>query len=120
MPRAFLGVSIGGPSREGFYFSPAGRFGDVLGEGLAGDSSPRIFPDGSPHRWSLSYDPPSGAAAARMTVTLDDRSVAIPIPLSAQAEEAVFDRFGFVTTWVDGNAQEVYFDDLTYTVSQDE
>jgi hypothetical protein len=24
-------------------------------------------------------------------------------------------RFGLVTTWIDGNAQRVYFDDLTYT-----
>jgi hypothetical protein len=24
-----------------------------------------------------------------------------------------------VTTWIDGNAQHVYFDDLTYTVRQD-
>ena len=29
-----------------------------------------------------------------------------------------FDRFGIITTWIDGNAQRVYFDDLTYTMTQ--
>src|SRR5207302_4513691 len=29
-----------------------------------------------------------------------------------------FDRFGIVTTWIDGNAQRLYFDDLTYTCAQ--
>ena len=24
------------------------------------------------------------------------------------------DRFGLITTWIDGNGQRVYFDDLTY------
>jgi hypothetical protein len=28
---------------------------------------------------------------------------------------ARFNRFGLVTTWIDGNAQRVYLDDLTYT-----
>jgi hypothetical protein len=29
------------------------------------------------------------------------------------------DRFGLVTTWIDGNGQKVYFDDLTYTARQE-
>jgi hypothetical protein len=33
--------------------------------------------------------------------------------------EARFDRFGIVTTWIDGNAQDVYFDDLRYTFRQE-
>jgi hypothetical protein len=36
-----------------------------------------------------------------------------------RAAGARFDRFGLVTTWVDGNGQRVYFDDLTYTCKQD-
>jgi hypothetical protein len=32
---------------------------------------------------------------------------------------AAFDRFGIVTSWIDGNSQQVYFDDLTYTFRQD-
>ena len=42
----------------------------------------------------------------------DDFAEAVRI---AQAE---FDRHQLITTWIDGNAQRVYFDDLTYTCGQ--
>ncbi len=29
-----------------------------------------------------------------------------------------FDRFGIVTSWIDGNSQNVYLDDITYTCAQ--
>lgn len=32
---------------------------------------------------------------------------------------ATFDRFGIVTSWIDGNSQNVYVDGITYTVSQE-
>ena len=32
---------------------------------------------------------------------------------------ARFNRFGIITTWVDGNSQTIYFDDLTYTCKQE-
>lgn len=34
------------------------------------------------------------------------------------ASESVFDRFGFVTPWIDGNGQVIYFDDLEFTERQ--
>lgn len=30
-----------------------------------------------------------------------------------------FDRFGLVTTWIDGNSQTIYLDDLKYTWKQE-
>ena len=30
----------------------------------------------------------------------------------------MFDRFGIITTWIDGNSQDIYFDDLSYTWKQ--
>ncbi len=45
--------------------------------------------------------------------------------VTAAAEPAYYarklrcDRFGLVTTWIDGHGQHVYFDDLTYTCRQD-
>jgi len=30
-----------------------------------------------------------------------------------------FDRFGIVTSWIDGNSQDVYWDDVSYTTEQD-
>jgi hypothetical protein len=29
-----------------------------------------------------------------------------------------FDRFGLIMTWIGGNGQQVYFDDLTYACKQ--
>ncbi|WP_165247275.1 hypothetical protein [Paludisphaera soli] len=110
LPTNFLGVAIEGPSREGFYFAPALATRD--GARLAGAGSPHIYPDGASHAWSLSYDP---EGPGRITVRLDDRSVTLDVGEAAKADGARFDRFGLVTTWIDGNGQHVFFDDLTYT-----
>jgi hypothetical protein len=109
-PRSFLGVAVEGPSREGFLVYPAYRVGD--GQGYAnGNDRPHILPDGKPHQWSFEYDPKAG----RMTVTLDRKPVLLNVEPKARAAGVKFDRFGLVTTWIDGNAQRIYFDDLTYT-----
>jgi hypothetical protein len=117
-PKSFLGVAVEGPSREGFYFYPLYR---VRGDGQAhasGKDSPRILPDGSAHEWSLDYVPnPDGGG--RITVTLDKNSVRLDLGANHRARGARFDRFGIVTTWIDGNGQHIYFDDLTYTWKQE-
>ncbi|MFO0842251.1 MAG: hypothetical protein U0797_07605, partial [Gemmataceae bacterium] len=116
LPRSFLGVGVEGPSREGFYFAPLYRVnGD--GQGHAhGKATPRILPDGRPHEWSLEYSP---TGDGEITVTLDRRSVRLGLKKGHKATGARFDRFGLVTTWIDGNGQLIYFDDLTYTCKQD-
>ena len=117
-PMNFLGAVVEGPSREGFYFYPACRL-PHSGEAYArhGDA-PRILPDGRPGRWTLDYDPAAVGAAGRVTLTLDGKPVRLDL-LAGQRRDARFDRFGIVTTWIDGNAQRVYFDDLSYTFRQD-
>ena len=35
------------------------------------------------------------------------------------ADWSRFNRFGLISTWVDGNSQTIYFDDLTYTCKLD-
>lgn len=118
LPEGFLGFAIEGPSREGFFAYPAYRTrGDHRGQ-AEGDDRPRILPDGVPHDWALDYAP-SPDGGGRITLALDGRAVHLDLPPDARIPDALFDRFGLVTTWIDGNAQEVYFDDLTYTVSQD-
>jgi hypothetical protein len=117
-PRCFLGVAVEGPSREGFLFYPAYRVG---GDGQAyagGPERPHILPDGKAHDWSLAYDPAAANGRGRMVVTLDEKSVALDLGNDDRKTGARFDRFGLVTTWIDGNAQRVYFDDLTYTSGQ--
>jgi hypothetical protein len=119
LPRCFLGVAVEGPSREGFLFYPTYR-GDGDGRGsAAGNRPPHILPDGKPHAWTLDYDPTAADGRGRITVTLDKKAVTLDLGKGHKAAGARFDRFGLVTTWIDGNGQKVYFDDLTYTASQD-
>jgi hypothetical protein len=117
-PMNFLGIAIEGPSSEGFYFYPAHRFPNGADAYARGADSPHILPDGRAHEWSLVNDPEAGGGAGRLTVTLDDRAVHLDLATGHRNAPARFDRFGIVTTWIDGNAQTVYFDDLTYTFRQ--
>lgn len=117
-PRSFLGVAVEGPSREGFFFYPMYR---TRGEGqgsAGGDKRPRILPDGRAHDWSLEYVPTAAGGRGRIAVTLDRQSTILDVGPGHRQVGARFDRFGLVTTWIDGNGQHVYFDDLTYTCKQ--
>lgn len=114
-PRCFLGVAVEGPSREGFLLYPAYRL-RAGGDGNAsGAAAPHIRPDGKAHDWSLVYDPDAADGRGRIAVTLDGKSVNLDLAPGQRKAGARFDRFGLITTWIDGNAQRVYFDDLTYT-----
>jgi hypothetical protein len=117
-PKGFLGVAVEGPSREGFFFYPAYRLRDGEAEYADGPARPRILPDGTAHDWSLAYDPAAAGGRGRVVVTLGRQSVGLDLAPGHRAAGARFDRFGLVTTWVDGNGQRVYFDDLTYTCEQ--
>ncbi len=115
LPANFLGVSVGGPSREGFYFAPVYRDRETGHGDAFGNGPPRIYPDGKPHDWALDYAPAAADGRGRITVTLDGKSVHLDLRQGTRAAGAHFDRFGIITTWVDGNSQTIYFDDLTYT-----
>ena len=52
-------------------------------------------------------------------MTLEGNSVSMDLQPGDKAAGAQFDRFGLVTPWIDGNGQNVYFDDLTYTCRQE-
>ncbi|MHB8865656.1 MAG: hypothetical protein ACYC6N_25035 [Pirellulaceae bacterium] len=119
-PCQVLGINIEGPSAEGFYFYPVLRgAGDTLyPRGYHG--APRIYPDGTSHAWTLEYLPANGDTPARLAVTLDDQRVEQEVPAAILAENVVFDHFGLVTPWIDGNGQTVYFDDIDYTVRQEQ
>lgn len=117
-PEAFLGFAVEGPSRDGFFVYPAYRTAGGRQGKANGPDRPHILPDGRAHDWTLAYDPtPDGGG--RIAVTLDGRPVAVDLSADDRAGGVRFDRFGWVTTWIDGNGQVIYFDDLTYTVSQD-
>jgi hypothetical protein len=118
VPRNFLGLAIEGPSREGFQFYPLYRLADGA-DGYSRDvAAPHILPDGRSAQWSMEYSPPTTQAAARLSVTYDGQSTSLDMPSGLRPADTRFDRFGIVSTWIDGNAQTVYFDDLSYTYRQ--
>ena len=43
----------------------------------------------------------------------------LDLPPGRADAPTAFDRFGIITTWIDGNAQRIYFDDLQYTCRQE-
>jgi len=119
LPENFVGATIEGPSREGFLFYPSCGV-DREGQGVSPRFEPlppSILPDGKPHDWKLEYSPAAGGSG-RITVTLDGKSTALDLTPEYRAIGARFNRFGFVTTHIDGNGQEVFLDDLTYTFRQ--
>jgi len=120
IPENFVGVAVEGPSREGFLMYPV--YGvDREGEGVAprfDPLPPRIHPDGRSHTWRLEYRPDQGAAG-RVTVAVDGQTTELDLQTAHRKIGARFNRFGFVTTHIDGNDQRIYLDDLTYTWRQE-
>ncbi|MEX0679511.1 MAG: hypothetical protein WD063_20730 [Pirellulales bacterium] len=119
LPASFLGISTDGPSRDGFYFSPTYRLGDHSRSVNADAGPPAIYPDGKSRDWTFDYSPAAAGGNGAITVTLAGRRVELELDRGARQSGARFDRFGMVTTWIDGNSQTIYFDDLTYTFRQD-
>jgi hypothetical protein len=119
LPKNFLGISTDGPSREGFYFSPVCRLGGDARTTTSGEP-PHILPDGKSHDWALAYLPSGADGRGEVAATLDGRTVRLPLQPGDRQGAHRFDRFGLVTTWVDGNSQTIFFDDLTYTVRQED
>jgi len=115
-PPDFVGISIGGPSREGFFFAPCYRLHDT--ERQASSRGPHIFPDGKPRRWSMDYVPEGPNRTGKITVKLADQTTVLELPKGHSHRDIHLNRFGLITTHTDGNAQIVYFDDLEYTWRQ--
>jgi uncharacterized protein YjiK len=117
-PPDFLGVTIGGPSREGFMISPCYRLHST--DTGAADKGPYVLPNGAPHEWSFEYAPDDANGGGRLAVMLDGERVSLAMPREHFKGGAHFNRFGLISTHVDGNGQHLYFDDLTYTWTQAE
>ena len=118
-PENFVGVAVEGPSAEGFFFYPT--YG-VDQEGVRADGGrgtptpPYIYPDGASRHWTLDYDPAGSGGNGSIVVTLDGQAVTLNLDPGHKQIGARFNRFGLITTHIDGSGQTVYFDDLTYAV----
>lgn len=119
LPNNFLGLTVGGPSREGFLVTPAYRVGTDSRESRADEGPPVLHPDGTPHDWTLHYDPSAAAGRGQIKLAVGDRSIRLDLGEEARKARGRFNRFGLITTWIDGNGQHIYFDDLTYTWQQE-
>jgi hypothetical protein len=117
IPENFVGIAIEGPSADGFYFYPVyGVDKESVGNSAQRSGNPpTIYPDGKPHDWTLLYEPGPAGADGKITLTLDGKPAALVVPADHKAIGAHFNRFGFITTHIDGNGQEVYLDDLIFT-----
>ncbi len=116
VPPDFLGVRIGGPSREGFFFAPAYRIHGPQEKTL--DGGPFIYPNGATHTWACEYNPGAANGRGQIIVKLDSETARLDLEPGQKTSGAPFNRFGLITTHHDGNGQRVYFDHLTYTTSQ--
>jgi hypothetical protein len=120
-PENFVGVAIEGPSSDGFFFYPTygvDQEGVRAGGGRGTPAPPAIHPDGKPHDWTLTYHPDANTEDGRVTVTLDGQVVTLDLDPGHRGIGAQFNRFGIITTHIDGNGQTVYFDDLTYSIAR--
>jgi hypothetical protein len=119
IPESFLGFALEGPSSEGFFIYPVCR--PRSGDAKVGldRTCPRIYPDGSSHEWTLDYDPAGAGGRGSLILSLDGKSKTLELVEATRSTGATFDRFGFVSTWIDGNGQTVYLDDLAFTARQD-
>jgi hypothetical protein len=118
-PENFVGAAIEGPSSEGFYFYPAyglDQEGVRANGGRGTPTPPYIYPNGESRHWTLDYDPDGNGGTGVIIVTLDGQTVTLNLDPGHKQIGAHFNRFGIITTHIDGSGQTVYFDDLTYTL----
>jgi hypothetical protein len=66
--------------------------------------------------WTLDCNPDGNGGTGSITVTLDGQAVTLNFDPGHKQIGAHFNRFGIITTHIDGSGQTVYFDDLTYTI----
>ena len=116
LPKEFMGWAIEGPSAEGFYMYPCYRTQVDGADRNYASNLQYIYPDSQAKDWSFNYDPEGNGGDGEISLTYDGQTSILPVQPGHKAMGATFDRFGFVTTWIDGNNQLVFVDDLTYTL----
>jgi hypothetical protein len=118
-PENFVGAAIEGPSAEGFYFYPTygvDQEGVRASGGRGTPMPPPIYPNGESRLWTLDYHPDGNGGTGSIIVALDGQAVTLNLDPAHKGIGAHFNRFGIITTHIDGSGQTVYFDDLTYAI----
>ncbi|MBI5684473.1 MAG: WD40 repeat domain-containing protein [Verrucomicrobia bacterium] len=116
----YVGIIVGGPAHSGHFFRPgySGKDEDPkqVGPGY-NRPGPHLPPDGRPRTWTLAYDPAGNKGNGSIRVTLDAESATLDLKPGVKAQGITLDRFGLFTWRPDGNSNDVFFDDLTYTAA---
>ena len=68
--------------------------------------------DGTPHDFSLTYDPAGGGGNGLITFVLDGQRYELTPDPGHKLDGATFDRFGVWNQQITGDGSELYFDDL--------
>jgi len=74
--------------------------------------TPMFLADGTPHTWSLDYDPAGAGGRGEMAFSLDGQIYKAALEPGHKAEGAVFDRFGIMNVQISGDGLAVWVDDL--------
>lgn len=107
-----MGLSIGGPTVVGFYFS---TMAVAMDGSKARQNGPTIMPDESRHTFSFDYDPEANGGVGEIVFTLDGKATTCDLSPEVRRSGATFDRFGFWTLRQGGKWVTMYVDDLDYT-----
>ncbi len=74
--------------------------------------TPMCVADGTPHTWSLDYDPAGAGGLGEIAFSLDGQIYKAALEPGHKAEGAVFDRFGIMNVHISGDVLSVWVDDL--------
>jgi len=80
-------------------------------------SGPPLRPNGKSREWTLTYDPAGNKGNGSIHATLDGEAATLDLAPGVKAQGITLDRFGLFTWRPDGNSNDVFFDDLTYTAA---
>jgi hypothetical protein len=107
-----MGVTIGGPTRIGFYFA---SFCAPTTQAAASTNGAVIHPDRKRRHFSFDYDPKANGGVGRIVCKLDDERFVLDLTPEMRKADASFDHFGISSMRQGGKWVTVYLDDLTYT-----
>jgi hypothetical protein len=74
--------------------------------------TPLMIADGTPHRWTLTYDPDGANGDGEIALEVDATRYTAALDPGHKLDGAVFDRFGIVNVQIGGDGMSLYLDDV--------